>query len=201
MNSSPPLVLTPTQERHVLARLGGKSIHAIATDEGRAIPTIAESLAAPVVRAVIASALRTMQVAYKGKTTAVLDGGPRGVGRTLPRCRAARRSVWRDDRRQPDAPRSGCGDSALRLPRRLTCQDRRRLHAQGTTLSLPRVAASDPRFVRVRFGGFPWSQRARASPAPLGRAALGETCPSGMAGDGILHRRSNRSVSCFATLG
>ncbi len=54
--------LTPTQERRAIARLEGQSIRAIAKAEGRAPSTVAESLAAPSVRARIAAELRLIRV-------------------------------------------------------------------------------------------------------------------------------------------
>lgn len=53
--------LTRTQKRRVAKRLEGQSIRAIANAEGRAPSTVAESLAAPSVRAYIAARLRIMR--------------------------------------------------------------------------------------------------------------------------------------------
>jgi hypothetical protein len=64
--------LTKTQERRAVARLEGKSIRAIAKAEGRAPSTIAESLAAPTVRARIAAELRLIRVEGQPLVRAVL---------------------------------------------------------------------------------------------------------------------------------
>lgn len=53
--------LTRTQKRRVAKRLEGESIRAIANAEGRAPSSVAESLAAPSVRAYIAARLRIMR--------------------------------------------------------------------------------------------------------------------------------------------
>ena len=65
--------LSPTQERRAIARAQGKSIREIAEAEGRAPSTIAESLAAPTVRARIAAELRLMYVNQKPVLRAVLE--------------------------------------------------------------------------------------------------------------------------------
>ncbi len=65
--------LSPTQERRAIARVQGKSIREIAQAEGRAPSTIAESLAAPTVRARIAAELRLMYVKQKPLLSAVLE--------------------------------------------------------------------------------------------------------------------------------
>lgn len=65
--------LSPTQERRAIARLEGQSIRAIAKAEGRAPSTIAESLAAPSVRARIAAELRLIRVEETPLLRAVLS--------------------------------------------------------------------------------------------------------------------------------
>jgi hypothetical protein len=51
---------TPTQQRRAKEHLSGKSVRAIAKEEGRAPSTVSESLTAPSVRALIAAQLRLM---------------------------------------------------------------------------------------------------------------------------------------------
>jgi hypothetical protein len=64
--------LSPTQERRAIARLEGQSIREIAKAEGRAPSTVAETLAAPSVRARIAAELRLIHVNKESLLRAVL---------------------------------------------------------------------------------------------------------------------------------
>lgn len=64
--------LSPVQERRAIARVQGKSIRQIAEAEGRAPSTIAESLAAPSVRARIGAELRLIKIKGEPLLRAVL---------------------------------------------------------------------------------------------------------------------------------